>query len=434
MRPQIKLLIEDEAGGVRPVLINSKRFTIGSGPDNDLILHAAGIARRHALIESFGEMIQLTGYDAKSALSLNQTPVREPVELHHGDLITLGDQCGLQVEISGAHGSSHTGVPTSAGKAQAGAASFRSGPLKKPLDRRDKVTHTPHKWTLSVGLIAFSAALLILLLAGLYLRLSGERRRMGRGDANNSQVGSGPNRTGPEGGSGEVKTSGTQNAESTPPLPNREQEAAAVSDKQASNKQESDDQLEEAAIQVMRRISSDNQPYGFSEQAVRQIARKVEEYRGSPSTLRAVFVNMQQGGAALAQSARHEGVEPYLVIYTALAQTDGGRARQDSLAVARAALPGLAAQRETFGSSSADSSLIMVAVYIEAGGKDTASSLLYQMGRLITDSYRQRNVWFLHEHGAISDRAYDFVLRFLALGVIAQNPRRYGVDAEPLNF
>jgi hypothetical protein len=45
-----------------------------------------------------------------------------------------------------------------------------------------------------------------------------------------------------------------------------------------------------------------------------------------------------------------------------------------------------------------------------------------------------RNVWFLHENQKLSPQAYDLVLRFLSIGAIAQNPRRYGIEAEPLIF
>jgi hypothetical protein len=45
-----------------------------------------------------------------------------------------------------------------------------------------------------------------------------------------------------------------------------------------------------------------------------------------------------------------------------------------------------------------------------------------------------RNVWFLRQKGALSNEAYEFVLRFLAYGAIAQNPRQFGLDASALVF
>jgi hypothetical protein len=45
-----------------------------------------------------------------------------------------------------------------------------------------------------------------------------------------------------------------------------------------------------------------------------------------------------------------------------------------------------------------------------------------------------RSIWYLHEHQTISDETYAFVLRFLAIGAIAQNPQAFGIPAEPLTF
>jgi hypothetical protein len=45
-----------------------------------------------------------------------------------------------------------------------------------------------------------------------------------------------------------------------------------------------------------------------------------------------------------------------------------------------------------------------------------------------------RNVWYLHNIGKINEPTYDFILSFLALGIIAQDPRGFQVDADPLIF
>ena len=60
--------------------------------------------------------------------------------------------------------------------------------------------------------------------------------------------------------------------------------------------------------------------------------------------------------------------------------------------------------------------------------------LLARLRRLANNPVKERNVWFLHERGGIDAASYDLVIRFLALGVIAQNPRQYGVSTEPLTF
>jgi hypothetical protein len=184
----------------------------------------------------------------------------------------------------------------------------------------------------------------------------------------------------------------------------------------------------------MLRISSDNRPYSFSEKALHDISQRVEEYRASPATRDAILA-MQRNGSAVVAQARHEGLEPGLVVYTGLLMTDGGRSGRDPVAAAREMIPSLLALRATFGSGDADSSLLVLAAYKEAGvGTRQSHPLLERMRRLVRNPLVQRNVWYLHERGGLSDESYNFVVRFIALGAIAQNPRQFGVAADPLTF
>jgi hypothetical protein len=40
----------------------------------------------------------------------------------------------------------------------------------------------------------------------------------------------------------------------------------------------------------------------------------------------------------------------------------------------------------------------------------------------------------MHDSGKLSDEVYNFVLDFLALAIMAQDPRQFQVDADPLAF
>jgi len=54
--------------------------------------------------------------------------------------------------------------------------------------------------------------------------------------------------------------------------------------------------------------------------------------------------------------------------------------------------------------------------------------------RLVRHPLTQRNIWYLNERGGLEADAYDFVLSFLALAVIAQEPGQFGIAANPLVF
>jgi soluble lytic murein transglycosylase-like protein len=193
------------------------------------------------------------------------------------------------------------------------------------------------------------------------------------------------------------------------------------------------DRVERAAVAVVKRVSSDASTYAFPDRALGDIADQVDEYTRTatlPDVLRALSLH----GQSVAADARREGLPPALVLYAAMAELDGGRVSGDPVAVARKVLPDLAWLQKTFGSGVGDSSLLVVAAY-KAGGRGSAAShpLLGRLrGLASSNPALRRNVWYLRERGALRDDEYSFVIRFLALGAIAQNPERFGVHATPL--
>jgi hypothetical protein len=183
----------------------------------------------------------------------------------------------------------------------------------------------------------------------------------------------------------------------------------------------------------MRRISSDDKPYSFSEKALQDIARKVNQYRAS-SSLAGNLSAIQRNGAALGAIARQEGIEPGLLIYVELAECENGRGNGEPKVLAKGIIADLLSLRATFGTNDADSSLLVVAAYKFGGGGKQSQPMLATIRRLVKNPLTQRNVWYLNEHGGLDPSVYDFVVGFLALGAIAQDPSQFGVAAAPLVF
>ena len=196
------------------------------------------------------------------------------------------------------------------------------------------------------------------------------------------------------------------------------------------------EQIERIAAQFMRRVSSDDRPYVFPPYAVAaldDITKRIEQYSRSPAVADALN-RLATAGAEIAAASRREGLEPGLVIYVALAETDGGLAGGDQSAVARRLLPELLSLRKTLGTESADKSLILVAAYKMGGWTKKSHPLLSAMRRVVKNPLTDRNVWYLREHGGLQDTPYDFVVRFVALGIIGENPRRFGITAPPVAY
>jgi hypothetical protein len=277
--------------------------------------------------------------------------------------------------------------------------------------------------------IAGAAAVLILLVAGALLIAST------RNDSENLTAGDNVNGglvdQGDNGFYGNAKLSPSRPQPDPTPSANTTETSAGA---------DATEQISRAVKRTMSKLSNDNAPY-ISEAGINDVRQRVEEYRGS-STLREKLRAMKRGCPQIAAQAQGINLKPLLVMYAALAESESGSSG-DPVVVARQMMPKLLALRATFGTETANSSLLLVAAYPypfnpPIGSQirtphPLASKLMEFGGRRSTvDTSEARSVWFLHEKNGITPEAYDLVIRLLAIGIIAQNPSRYEIDADPL--
>lgn len=401
-QPQIILAINDEQGH-RERVVESARFTIGSDLDNDLVMVGSGVSRRHALIEHFEGVVQLSDCGSEAGTVVNGKLVRGSVALKDGDAISIGPVCRIGVGIDHAR-PQHLHAAASKPAAPLGTANRRKSRAARRLG-------TPVIALVAGGLILFVAVPLAALLnkGGRVRESRAARVADPRGDAGNKPA--------------------------LGPRPSPDERGPKAGDDSTANAV-TIEQVEAVAAQFMRRISSDDRPYVFPPYAVKgldDIKQQVEQFRASPG-LAGALDSIASAGPALAAEARREGVEPGLIIFTALVEGAGARPPGDPAAIARRVLPEMLSLKKTLGTESADKSLILVAAYRMGGGTKKSHPLLQTMRRLVKNPLTDRNVWYLREHGGLDDHAYNFVVSFLALGLIAENPRRFGIAAAPIVY
>ncbi|MBI4854911.1 MAG: transglycosylase SLT domain-containing protein [Acidobacteria bacterium] len=201
----------------------------------------------------------------------------------------------------------------------------------------------------------------------------------------------------------------------------------------SSYSQTIDQQFEKTVVELIRRISSDDKPYVFPETALQEIKIRVESYRNQPSIANALF-SLNQHTEKLALLARQEGVEPALFFYILLAELISNKEIYELNTMSKKILEELITLRATFGTTLADSSLIILAAYRMGSGTKKSHPLLAAMRKIVKNPQTERNIWFLREHGEINDEVYDFVINCLALGLIGQNPKAYGINAPAFSY
>ncbi|HEY0007052.1 MAG TPA: hypothetical protein VGB17_19885, partial [Pyrinomonadaceae bacterium] len=364
----------------------------------------------------------------------NGQQVRGAVQLSDGDLITLGGVRELTVNMrsgpeplgNGAGARRQMPATPQHLQSQVGSSSRAAN-----QDRKSAARASTPDW-LSTPLIAGGAGLLILLIAGLLLLFSqggGPEKRRGNSQGNLSNRG----RVANEGGNlSEANTEQDQQGVATTDRGTPETGGVESSGTQADKLEE----VEKYALRLMRGISNDNNPT-LKAQYLSEINEKVKSYQGSASLRDNLRAMKQRGVQQLAGPAKSADVKLPLVVFAALAKMDRDNERADPVAVAQRMLPTLSRLRGIFSTELANDSLLIIAAYDQGPGGTThpLQMTLFSLAQKQPESPATiRTVWYLHEHQKLSPQSYELVLRFLAVGVVAQDPRRFGVDAEALAF
>jgi len=444
MANRVVLILDEGARGSRRVLVNSQRFTIGRAADNDLVVNAPRVADRHATVSAFLGVTCVNDCGSRAGTTLNGQRLMKPGQLRDGDVIGLAGACDIRVKVVPAPLAPLYAMAGNKAMAAAFAALLAAIVLAALALVIVNASRSSEKD--ASGVEARESAL-----GAKPADEEGAARTATRARADEEE-GSSQSTSAEESGASEGPGATTDERKASASTEGREEDAstggrkasASTKERQAGDGQDSgggesqggrvgrgdSSEIESAAAKVVRRISHDGRPYAFGEGPVNDIAARVEAYSQSPSMAGALR-QMQAGMDPVVRLARREGIEPSLVVFAALAATDGGHTGRDPSDEARALLPELVELSKTFGGNGADSNLIILAAQTEGAGTKRSHPLLTRI-HATRDPVGERNVWYLHDNGIINARAYDFVISFLACGIIAQDPRRFGVDADAL--
>lgn len=424
MPPEVKLTYYDaETGQKQRIKVDSPRFTIGRLPENDLPIEDSNLSRRHAIIESFEGSVLISDCGSQNGTQVNGVQIAGAVVLNDGDVISLGGAREITIAIRqdlphdinrGSHGSSTSAYPP---------------PTPVQTANQSNLFSLAPSW-LNAPVIAGAAAVLILLGAGLLLALT-------------SGPGSTPSKTpspplSRNQGLPKASERRTQPSEPTEPATPPVDDNPGPKDADIKLPADSDELkiVEKNARIVMSSISNDSSPFLPSD-AVSQISEQVKRYRGSAVLRDRLRVIKQRGIQELVAPARENNIKPALAIFAGLAKMDRDDERTDPLAAAQGMLPKLKRLAIIFGTETANDTLLTVAT-VDQPPDGNFHPLQMAISRLAKDQHESvnkiRSVWYLNDHQKITPRGYNLVLRLLAIGVIAQDPRHFGIDAEPLSF
>ena len=381
---ELTLTFVDQSGCKRQLVTSSSRVTLGRGADNDVVIDDSNLSRQHAVIEKIGESFQVADYNSRNGTTVNGHPMVGPVALYDGDVINLAGASDVSVAF-------------------------------KTTVSQNRIV------TASVPVIAGTTVVVIVLVFGLLFATYAFRKRATKSDNTNVIA---------------QQNKDFRVAEPSPSTATKDADAkpdGEVSDADA----DSTEQRVRAVKRVMSKLSNDSAPY-ISDTGIRDVSRKIDEYRGS-SELRERLRAAKLACPQITTQAQHINLKSPLLMYAVLADSEAGA---DPSVAARKMVPRLLTLRATFGTETSNSALLLVAAYpypfnpsigSQARTPHPLASKLMEFGgrKSTVETTEARSVWFLREKNGITSEAYDLVIRLLAIGVIAQNPKQYGIEAEP---
>lgn len=416
---ELILKFKDPNGDLREVSVDETKFTIGRHSECHLSITDGRLSREHLLIERFGDFFVIADRGSSNGTTLNDEPVEEPKAIKHGDRIELG---GFEIEIliiSGDNGvqdppetESPAGVVPSAGMPAAASSAPETGIPK------------------SLFIIAPIMGVFVLAILGVIVYSTSGPKNI---DNSNFVYSIDPEDTPkplktPEPGTSPTNSGGTDTPSNGTSLTDPGNVAVVIPTPPNLN----DAGKTEANAAAFLRKAAANDPKAFVTGAQAQIINaKVKSLAASPAVADNIS-SARKNAAAIKALATSKNLRPQFLAAAAIAKL--GTSRGDVLSTAQSMADTLDKLAVQVGNELGDDCLLMIAAY-DQGDPMKMRNMLQDLATKSTESSRTiRTIWFLQKQGKISSSEYDFALKFLAVGTIAQNPRDFGVNTDGLTF
>ena len=441
---ELFLTYEDENGETHRIPVARFPFVVGRHFDNDLPISSPKLSREHIEILRKGEEYFVEDLGSTNGTRLNDLELTRPEILFDGDVLNLGGGVKIRAEFasldSGVRQEDETPVVADDVALDGQNGIYESGTPQPTASVQS--LHVDSGYDLGkFFLIAPLLVFVVLIIAGgafFILRGTGDRQvavennrddfdpPVNDEDYEDPDVSPEPNQT----------PSGQPTAEPENSVVPIETSSPADSDSTPSPKiDDATVQLERAAVGFMRRIARNDPNPVITSRQLDVVKIKVNQLKGS-SALSGNLSDARANAQAIRSLAQSKNLKPQFLATAAL--TKLGNNRGSVLGTAQGMVEVLDSLNIQIGDEVGDELLVTMAAY-QQGVAGQFLQMRNTMEKLATQnpgvSSRQvRTIWFLRDKGKISNTEFEFALRFLAIGVITQNPKAFGVNQEALTL
>lgn len=456
--PQLWLNFKDDEGNERKLEVTTPKFFIGRDSANDLQIKHSSISRKHLQIERFGDIFVVADLGSSNGTSINGQSLTQPSVIKNGDEINCGGAFVIKVEIKNGDekNSDHDDVKASDAPAESPHGEQSSNQPKSGSEVSKIAASESHNgFSLFFWAPLLGITVLILVGASLLLLQPNEKGRdlskwPTYSDRNNgtfendskesyddlSTSRNKPIFTDEYPKKNENLESNTLNPYSTLSSNNNSPGSSTDSREKTDSFLNSErEKIEKNAVIFAKKLALHESNYVFTRRQVEDIERYVKQLSAS-SSIAKLLDQLHRNKIRIAQMAESKGLKPQLLAIASIVTLET-RGSTDVISNAQSILPVLSELKISLGNELTDDNLLIIAAFEQGKRGDFHSmrNMIEALGREPgVDARKIRTVWYLRERGKISDSQYNLVMKFLAIGTIAQNPRDFGVQAEPLVF
>lgn len=410
----------DETGETGRVRIDGDQFTVGRGSSCDLVISNSKLSREHLLIERSGGRFFISDKGSSNGTELNARPLLEQTEIINGDRANLGGGADLDFEVIwSSTRASESIASTDQASVQAASVTVDAPPLSTASGGSSGGFPI---WLLIAGPLA-AIFLLVIGIGVLYLFSGGSTtiaespNRISRqphdpsGDPDDTPE---PDKT-PRSTASPGETSPPANG-STPPPVNLSDTA----------------KVEKNGAAFLRRIAQHDSTAFLTSDQAQKVNSQVKQLSGS----QAVAANIESARKSSSQIkalAMSKNLKPQFLANAALAKL--GNSRGDAFQAAQSMADILEKLHTQIGDELSDDCLLMIAAFDQGQRGDFMGlrNMLQDLATKFPESSRAiRSIWFLQKQNKINSSEFDFAVQFIAIGAISQNPKDFGISADPL--
>jgi pSer/pThr/pTyr-binding forkhead associated (FHA) protein len=381
-------------------------------------------------IDRFGEVFVVSDNGSSNGTILNGQLLKDPIALKNGDVLQLG---GLNVtvvlkgdepdeaEMPAADPelpSTTPGTPQAATGSQQPAAGGSGSMLL---------------WVIipvfGIVFLLFAGVILFILFSGPTTTVAKKQTDTSYTD-DDPEPGTDNKKSSNKSGSETSNSGGTSSSPSTNTSNN---DTPTSSGTPAANNSETA-KIEQNGGTFLRNIVQNNPNAFLTTEQATKLSSKIKQLSSS-SAVAANLAAAKKSSAEIKSLAQSKNLKPQFLAVAAIAKL--GSSKGDVLQTAKGMADVLYKLGVSVGSERADDALVVIAIYEQGAAGDFLKmrNMLQDLANKSPESSRAiRTIWFLQKNGKISQAEYENALNFLAIGTIAQNPKDFGVNADPLGL